>query len=97
LIEERVATPSTCEPLQTTKGSGETMPMRKFVVTETVETTVPVRREEVRVEREPITDANVEALDGPAISEEEHEVTLRAEEPVVEKERIEADDDAGRR
>jgi hypothetical protein len=38
----------------------------------------------VRVEREPITDANRgEAYDGPAISEEEHEVTLRAERPVV--------------
>ena len=60
--------------------------LRKHVVTENVETTVPVTREEVRVEREPITDANVDsATDGPAISEEEHEVTLHAEEPVVEK------------
>ncbi len=60
--------------------------LRKFVVTEQVETTVPVQREEVRLEREPITEANAgDALDGPAISEEEHEVTLRAEEPVVEK------------
>jgi uncharacterized protein (TIGR02271 family) len=60
--------------------------LRKYVVTENVETTVPVQREEVRVEREPITDGNVDAAtDGPAISEEEHEVTLRAEEPVVEK------------
>ena len=60
--------------------------LRKYVVTEDVETTVPVQREEVRVEREPITDANIgNAMDGPAISEEEHEVTLRAEEPVVEK------------
>jgi uncharacterized protein (TIGR02271 family) len=60
--------------------------LRKYVVTEDVQTTVPVQREEVRVEREPITDANVgDAKDGPAISEEEHEVTLRAEEPVVEK------------
>jgi uncharacterized protein (TIGR02271 family) len=50
---------------------------------------VPVTREEVRVEREPITDANVgNALDGPAISEEEHEVTLRAERAVVEKEAV---------
>jgi uncharacterized protein (TIGR02271 family) len=47
---------------------------------------VPVRREEVRVEREAITDANIgDATDGPAISEEEHEVVLHAEEPVVEK------------
>jgi uncharacterized protein (TIGR02271 family) len=60
--------------------------LRKYVVTDEVQTTVPVQREEVRVEREPITDANIDqAADGPAISEEEHEVTLHAEEPVVEK------------
>ena len=60
--------------------------LRKYIVTENVTTTVPVQREEVRVEREPITDANRgDALDGPALSEEEHEVTLRAEAPVVEK------------
>ena len=60
--------------------------LRKFVVTENVQETVPVQREEVRVEREPITDANVgDATDGPEISEEEHEVTLHTEEPVVEK------------
>jgi uncharacterized protein (TIGR02271 family) len=60
--------------------------LRKYVVTEEVQQTVPVQREEVRVEREPITDANAgAATDGPAISEEEHEVTLHAEEPVVEK------------
>jgi stress response protein YsnF len=47
---------------------------------------VPVQREDVRVDREPITDANRDAaLDGPEISEEEHEVTLHTEEPVVEK------------
>jgi uncharacterized protein (TIGR02271 family) len=60
--------------------------LRKYVVTEEVQQTVPVRREEVRVEREPITDANAgQALDGPEISEEEHEVVLHEEEPVVEK------------
>ncbi len=60
--------------------------LRKHVVTEHVETTVPVRREEVRLEREPITDANVgDAMDGPAISDEEHEVVLHEEEVVVEK------------
>jgi uncharacterized protein (TIGR02271 family) len=60
--------------------------LRKYVVTEEVQQTVPVRREEVRVEREPITDGNVDAaLDGPEISEEEHEVVLHEEEPVVEK------------
>jgi len=63
--------------------------LRKFVVTENVTTTVPVSHEEVRIEREPITDANIgNALDGPAISEEEHEVVLHAERPVVAKEAV---------
>jgi uncharacterized protein (TIGR02271 family) len=60
--------------------------LRKYVVTEEVTKTVPVRREEVRVEREPITEGNVEqAMAGPDISEEEHEVVLHEEEPVIEK------------
>jgi uncharacterized protein (TIGR02271 family) len=59
--------------------------LRKYVTTETQQVTVPVQREEVRVEREPITDANLDATSGPAISEEEHEVTLREEEVVVDK------------
>ena len=60
--------------------------LRKYVVTETEQRTVPVRREEVRVEREPITEANAgQALDGPEISEDEHEVVLHEERPVVEK------------
>jgi uncharacterized protein (TIGR02271 family) len=63
--------------------------LRKYVVTENVTQTVPVSHEEIRVEREPITDANRDAaLDGPAISEEEHAVTLNAERPVVEKEAV---------
>jgi uncharacterized protein (TIGR02271 family) len=60
--------------------------LRKYIVEDEVTQTVPVRREEVRVEREPITDANVDAAtDGPEISEEEHEVVLHEEEPVAEK------------
>jgi uncharacterized protein (TIGR02271 family) len=60
--------------------------LRKYVVEDEVTQTVPVRREEVRVEREPITDANIDdATSGPAISEEEHEVVLHEEEPVAEK------------
>ncbi|MGY2085706.1 DUF2382 domain-containing protein [Blastococcus sp. SYSU DS0539] len=63
--------------------------LRKYVVTENVSQTVPVSHEEIRIEREPITDANVgNALDGPAISEEEHEVVLHGERPVVEKEAV---------
>jgi uncharacterized protein (TIGR02271 family) len=50
---------------------------------------VPVSHEEVRVEREPITGANRDAaLSGEPISEEEHEVTLRAERPVAAKEAV---------
>jgi uncharacterized protein (TIGR02271 family) len=60
--------------------------LRKHVVTENVQQTVPVRREEVRVEREPITGENIDdAMSGPEISEGEHEVVLHEEEPVVEK------------
>jgi uncharacterized protein (TIGR02271 family) len=60
--------------------------LRKYVTTEEQQVTVPVQREEARVEREPITDANLDAAtSGPDISEEEHEVVLHEEEPVVEK------------
>ena len=63
--------------------------LRKYVTSETETRTVPVSREEVRVEREPITDANMpKAMDGPAISEEEHEVVLSEERPVVAKEAV---------
>jgi uncharacterized protein (TIGR02271 family) len=60
--------------------------LKKWVETEDVQESVPVRHEQARVEREPITDENVDqAMSGPEISEAEHEVTLREEEPVVEK------------
>jgi uncharacterized protein (TIGR02271 family) len=60
--------------------------LRKWVETENVTETVPVQREQVRVEREPITEANRDAaMSGPEISEEEHEVTLHEEHPVAEK------------
>ena len=63
--------------------------LRKYVVTENVTQTVPVSREEIRVEREPITEDNIgAATGGPAISEEEHEVTLHAERPVVGKKAV---------
>ncbi|MFD0891851.1 YsnF/AvaK domain-containing protein, partial [Streptosporangium algeriense] len=63
--------------------------LRKYVVTEEQQVTVPVTHEEVRVEREPITDENREAaLRGPEISEAEHEVTLHEQRAVVEKETV---------
>lgn len=80
--EERLRVGTTTQP------SGRVR-LRKYVVTEPVEQTVQVRREEARIEREPITDANRDqAMSGPDISEAEHEVTLHTERPVVEKEAV---------
>jgi uncharacterized protein (TIGR02271 family) len=63
--------------------------LRKWVETEEQNVSVPVKKEKARLETEPITDANRgSALDGPAISEEEHEVTLTEERPVVAKEAV---------
>ncbi|MFZ0091179.1 MAG: PRC and DUF2382 domain-containing protein [Solirubrobacteraceae bacterium] len=63
--------------------------LRKYVVTEMVTKTVPVKREEVRIEREPVTEANRgDAMDGPDISEEEHEVVLHEDEVVVDKQAV---------
>jgi uncharacterized protein (TIGR02271 family) len=60
--------------------------LRKHVVTEQQSVTVPVSHEEVTLSREPITDANRAAAGaGPDISEEEHEVVLHEERPVVDK------------
>jgi len=70
----------------TTEREAGRVRLKKYIVEEEVTETVPVRREEVRLEREPITDANRDdATAGPAISEEEHEVVLHAEEAVVDK------------
>ena len=60
--------------------------LRKHIVTEDVSTTVPVSHEEVTLHREPITEANRgDALSGGDLTEEEHEVTLREERAVVDK------------
>jgi uncharacterized protein (TIGR02271 family) len=70
----------------TTEREAGRVRLKKYVVEDEVTESVPVRREEVRVEREPITDENVDqAMSGPDITESEHEVTLHEEEPVVEK------------
>ena len=61
----------------------------KHVVTENVTQSVPVSHEEVTVTREPITEANRgDALSGADLTEEEAEVTLHAERPVVFKETV---------
>jgi len=64
--------------------------LRKYVTTSIETVQVPVRKETLIVELEPITDANAgQALDGPAISEEEHEVVLTEE---VRQEQIDLDE-----
>jgi uncharacterized protein (TIGR02271 family) len=69
--------------MQETAGSAR---LRKYVVSQPVEETVNLTQERAVLEREPITDANMDnAMSGPTISEEEHEVTLTQERPVVEK------------
>lgn len=73
--------------------------LRKYVVTENQQVTVPVQREEVRVEREPITaDNRNTAMDAPAIGEAEAEVVLHEEQVVVDttvvpKERVRVEKD----
>ena len=73
--------------------------LRKSVTTEQVSATVPVQRETARIEREPITDANVgDAMRGGDLTEEEHELVLSEEEvtvdkQVVPKERVRLDKD----
>ena len=60
--------------------------LRKWIETEPASETVTTRRQTARVEREPITDANRDkAMAGPELTEQEHEVTLTAEEAVAEK------------
>ncbi|MFJ8917747.1 DUF2382 domain-containing protein [Amycolatopsis sp. NPDC102389] len=59
--------------------------LRKYVVTEEQQVTVPVSHEEVRVEREPITKQGGERAE---IAEDEQEVVLHAEKPVVDKETV---------
>ena len=52
---------------------------------------VPVTREQIRIEREPISAADIAGLtttgaaDGPSLREEEHEIVLHAEHAVVEE------------
>lgn len=60
--------------------------LRKYIETEYVQTSVPVRRERAVIETEAITAENVDqATSGPELSEEEHEVVLHEERPVVSK------------
>lgn len=77
-----------------TKRPAERVRLKKDVVTKPVRAKVPVRREEVRVEVEPVTEENIDhALAGPEITEAEHEEILMEErvvagKRVVPKERV---------
>jgi uncharacterized protein (TIGR02271 family) len=63
--------------------------LRKYVVTEDQQQTVPVRKETVRVEHEPITEQNrAQARAESGISEAEQEVVRQEERPVVSKEAV---------
>jgi len=76
------------EEVEVSKTSRETgrVRLRKWVETEQVNVTVPVRKEVARLVTEPITAGNVDkALSGPEISESEHEVVLSEEQVVVDK------------
>lgn len=66
--------------------SGEVR-LRKYVVNETETVEVPVEREEVRVVREPVTDAdNIQAVDD--LGEDEASVTVHEERVNVTKESV---------
>lgn len=65
----------------------ERVRVRKYIVTEEVTQTVVVRREELRIEREPISEGTgVDASTGQGAEEETLEVVLYAERPVLHKE-----------
>jgi uncharacterized protein (TIGR02271 family) len=69
----------------------EKVRLRKYVVTEYVTTTVPIPREEVRIERIPVTDADDigdEVWSDAQIGESEHEIVLYAERPVISTETV---------
>ncbi|MET7996000.1 PRC and DUF2382 domain-containing protein [Amycolatopsis sp. NPDC005232] len=61
--------------------------LRKYVVTEEQQVTVPVSHEEVRLEREPITDARG-GTGRAELGEQEQDVVLHAEKPVISKETV---------
>lgn len=63
--------------------------LRKHIVTEQVTKTVPVSHEEVTINREPITEANIgDAMAGGDLTSEEHEVVLTGERVVTSKETV---------
>ena len=64
--------------------------LRKYVVTEKESVTVALRREEVRIVREPISESEREQMPSPdaELGEEQEEIILYAERPVISKETV---------
>lgn len=63
--------------------------VRKYVVTEQQSVTVPVSHEEVRIEREPISESERGSMSSSArMGEEEQEVVLHEDRPTVSKESV---------
>jgi uncharacterized protein (TIGR02271 family) len=95
--EHETAAPTTEDAVarpRTTPGHGAEQPatgrgrLRKYVTTENVTRTVPVQREEIRIDREPITDENrEEELNRPG-SDDEREIILHEEQIIVIKESV---------
>jgi uncharacterized protein (TIGR02271 family) len=59
--------------------------LRKYVVTEEVQRTIPLRREEIRVEEEPISSDDAGRATEDADDSSEDEIVLYKEIPVIEK------------
>ncbi|WP_298753118.1 PRC and DUF2382 domain-containing protein [uncultured Serinicoccus sp.] len=72
----------------TEKVATGTARLRKYVVTEHVTKTVPVQREEVRIERESLDEQDRDRLTGSDLGEDEQEVTLTEDQVVVDKETV---------
>jgi stress response protein YsnF len=76
------------DQLKTERRTGRAR-LRKYVITEQQTVVVPVSHEEARLEREPITDqGRNQELPGVQITEEEREIVLHAERPVVTTESV---------
>jgi len=72
--------------VRTTQRESARVRLQKYIVTEMVTMTVPVRREEFRLERGPITEANRGQVTHDAeVSDEQYEIILHEEEVVIEK------------
>ncbi len=79
------------ERIRVRTGTYETGKVRlcKYIVTEEVTMTVPVSHEEFRLEREPLPAGNqTQISDDAVLSEEEYDIILYAERPVVRMETV---------